>query len=170
MKLAHGVAFPLPPRSGGEGAGVGGMPRKGPRKSDVRVPRARQLRHSMTDAERRLWWHLRELKPDAGHFRRQATIGPYFADFACHEAKLVVEVDGSGHMQSDALVRDDVRTRYLEAQGYRILRFWNTDVLTNTEGVTTIIAQALTNGIEDAAPLPATRKRARGEGKERRED
>jgi adenine-specific DNA-methyltransferase len=128
----------------------------------------------MTDAERRLWWHLRELKLDAGHFRRQATIGPYFTDFACHEAKLVVEVDGSGHMQSDVLARDDERTQYLESQGYRVLRFWNTDVLANTEGVMTIIAQALANGIEDPAPhplpLPTTRKRARGEGKERRED
>jgi very-short-patch-repair endonuclease len=61
---------------------------QGRRKKDTRVPRARQLRRAMTDAERRLWWHLRSMKTKGVHFRRQATIGPYFADFACHECRL----------------------------------------------------------------------------------
>ena len=154
---------------------MGGMVRKDPRKNrDVRVPRARQLRRLMTDAERRLWWHLRALRIGGGHFRRQATIGPYFADFACHEAKLVIEVDGSGHMTSQAVASDETRTRYMETQGYRVIRFWNTDLLTNIDGVMTVIAQALPNKVEMAAPhplpLPTTRKSARGEGNQRRED
>ncbi|MEP7031713.1 MAG: DUF559 domain-containing protein, partial [Pseudolabrys sp.] len=76
----HGASFPLPPRSGGEGSGVGGMPTNGrkQRKNDTRVPRARSLRREMTGAERRLWWHLRELRIKGTHFRRQATIGPYY--------------------------------------------------------------------------------------------
>jgi len=105
----------------------------------------------MTEAERRLWWHLRELKVQGTHFRRQATIGPYYADFACHEHKLVVEIDGSGHMQPDRLAKDDARTRFLETHGYRVLRFWNNDVLRETEGVMTVIYEAL-NGA--SAPHP----------------
>lgn len=128
----------------------------------------------MTDAERRLWWRLRELKFTGGHFRRQATIGAYFADFACHEAKLVVEVDGSGHMESNVAAHDAARTQFLESQGYSVLRFWNTDVLTNTDGVMTIIAEILVSRINGTAPhplpLPTTRKSARGEGKDGRED
>ena len=128
----------------------------------------------MTDAERRLWWRLRELKFSGGYFRRQATIGPYFADFACHEAKLVIEVDGSGHMESGVAAHDVARTRFLESQGNNVLRFWNNDVLTNTDGVMTVIAETLAARADGMAPhplpLPTTRKRARGEGKDRRED
>ncbi len=152
---------------------MGGVPRKKPqlRKKDGRVSRARQLRRAMTDAERKLWWHLRELKIGSGHFRRQATIGPYFADFACHESKLVIEVDGSGHMESQAVVSDQTRTRFLEAHGYRVLRFWNTDVLTNPQGVMTVIVEALAEAAAPhPLPLPTTRKRARGEGNSRQKN
>ena len=137
------------------------------RVADRRVPRARQLRRDMTDAERRLWWHLRRLRVGDGHFRRQATIGLYFADFAHHQARLVIELDGSGHMESRAELKDAARTRYLASHGYRVLRFWNNDVLTNTEGVMTSIADAVAARPKSAPhpiPLPATRKSARGEG------
>jgi very-short-patch-repair endonuclease len=67
------------------------------RKPDQRVRVARRLRRMMTDAERKLWWHLRRLPAERSHFRRQATIGPYFVDFACHEKRLVIEVDGGHH-------------------------------------------------------------------------
>lgn len=77
----------------------------------------------MTDAERKLWWHLRELPVDGTHFRRQATIGPYFADFACQHCRLVVELDGGQHAVATNLTADAVRTRFLEARGYRVLRF-----------------------------------------------
>jgi very-short-patch-repair endonuclease len=125
-----------------------------PRKCDTRVPRARQLRRGMTDAERRLWWHLRGLRTQGTHFRRQATIGPYFADFACHERKLIVEVDGAGHAERHQIVADDVRTRFLESQGYRVLRFWNNDVLKDTEAVMMLIYDALNGAAGAAAPHP----------------
>lgn len=152
---------------------MGGMLRKEPqlRKKDARVPRARALRRAMTDAERRLWWHLRELKVGGGHFRRQATIGSYFTDFACHDARLVIEVDGSGHMDSQTVASDQARTRYLESQGYRVLRFWNSDVLRNTEGVMMVIADALAvAAAPHPLPLPTTRKGAWGEGKASAQD
>ncbi len=135
------------------------------RKADRRVPRARALRRDMTEAEQRLWWHLQRLRVGEGHFRRQATVGPYFADFAHHQAKLVIELDGSGHMGSQTAAKDSARTRYLAAQGYEVLRLWNTDVLTNTEGVMSVIHDALVSrSAPHPLPLPATRKRARGEG------
>src|SRR5215475_2819506 len=92
MSAAHGGAAPLRLRalaSGGVGEGVGASvaASEEPEK-DARVPRARKLRGDMTDAERKLWWHLRRLPIEHSHFRRQATIGPYFADFACHERRL----------------------------------------------------------------------------------
>jgi very-short-patch-repair endonuclease len=111
-----------------------------PRKMDRRVPRARQLRRAMTDAERKLWWHLRALLGKEFHFRRQATIGPYFVDFACHQKRIVIEVDGSQHM---ALAGPDAaRTAFLQSRGYRVLRFWNNEVLQQTEGVLAAIHEA----------------------------
>jgi adenine-specific DNA-methyltransferase len=89
---------------------------------------ARVLRRSPTDAERKLWWILRSLKPLGMHFRRQAPIGNYIADFAWHDGKLVIEVDGGQHAQARQAY-DVRRTAWLESQGYRVLRFWNIDVL-----------------------------------------
>ena len=148
------------------------MPRneQRPYKRDSRVPGARQLRRAMTDAERKLWWRLRELPVDHTHFRRQATIGPYFADFACHQCKLVVEIDGGQHNLSDGMAADVTRTTFLESRGYRVLRFWNNDVLQNIDGVMQRIFDALNSPIS-AAPPPLTPPRhaqARGgRGKQR---
>ncbi len=75
-----------------------------------------------------MWWILRSLKPLGMHFRRQAPIGSYIADFVWHEGKLVVEVDGGQHAETQRLY-DERRTAWLESQGYRVIRFWNTDVL-----------------------------------------
>src|SRR5581483_1370190 len=94
--------------------------------------RARQLRKSMTDAERRLWSKLRGQQLAGLKFRRQAPIGPYIVDFVCLERKLVVEVDGGQHARDGT---DDRRTAWLEREGYRVIRFWNNDILRNTEGV-----------------------------------
>lgn len=146
---------------------MGGMLRneRQERKPDRRVPRARQLRRDMTDAERRLWWNLRRLRIGKGHFRRQATVGPYFADFAHLQAKLIIELDGSGHISRSSIVNDSARTRYLAEHGYRVLRFWNNDVLSNTEGVMTVILDALqSEAAPHPLPLPTTRQGARGEG------
>jgi very-short-patch-repair endonuclease len=95
----------------------------------------------MTEAEKKLWWHLRQLPHETSHFRRQAPIGPYFADFACHELRLMIEVDGGQHaLQTSA---DAARTAFLNSRGYRILRFWNNEVLQQTEAVMAAIHEAL---------------------------
>jgi very-short-patch-repair endonuclease len=102
--------------------------------------RARRLRGNMTDAERVLWRALREAFP-AWHWRKQVQLGPYFADFLSHSAKLVIELDGGQH----AITRsyDEVRTRFIEARGFSMLRFWNSDALSNTDGVLQTIGQRL---------------------------
>ncbi|MGL5164962.1 MAG: endonuclease domain-containing protein [Afipia sp.] len=115
---------------------------------DKRIPRARRLRRDTTEAEKKLWPYLKQLSPGNSHFRRQATIGPYFADFACHVLRLVIEVDGGQHGESAA---DATRTDYLEGLGYRVLRFWNNDVLKNVEGVAEVISAAIA---ERVPPTP----------------
>ena len=105
--------------------------------------RARTLRKNMTDAAQALWRVLRTYKDNGFHFRRQAPMGPYIADFVCHSAKLVIEVDGGQHGLASHQAADDRRTGWLEGQGYRVLRFWNNDVLSNTDGVAALIEAAL---------------------------
>lgn len=104
------------------------------------VPRARSLRRNATEAEKRLWRALREAFPTA-RFRRQVPIGPYFADFLSVAASLIVEVDSGQH--AEAAEYDASRTRFLETQGYRVQRFWNNDVLANTDGVIAQISFSL---------------------------
>ena len=122
---------------------------------------ARELRASATEAERLLWRHLRRLDLKGSHFRRQVPIGPYFVDFACMAARLVIEVDGSQHGDSDNVLRDDKRTAWLEAEGYRVLRFWNNDVMQRTASVLEQVYAAI-HGSPDAEPkaLKHTRYRA----------
>ena len=104
------------------------------------VERARRLRRDATDAEKCLWRALREAFPDA-KFRRQTPVGPYIADFLSFRHKLIIEVDGGQHTPE----ADAIRTRYLEREGYRIRRFWNNDVLANTEGVLALISLSLSD-------------------------
>jgi very-short-patch-repair endonuclease len=106
----------------------------------------------MTDAERKLWHRLRQWPEGKAHFRRQATIGPYFADFACHSNRVVVELDGGHHGYGSQASRDRARDDFLRSNGYRVLRFWNHDVLTNVDGVLTVIAEAIDGNA--AAPHP----------------
>ena len=103
--------------------------------------RARELRRQLTDAEKRLWSRLRRNQFDGHHFRRQRPIGPFIVDFVCMAKCLVVEVDGGQH--ADRAEEDASRTAYLEKKGYRVLRFWNNDVLVNAEGVLEVIRSAL---------------------------
>src|SRR5262249_21607843 len=103
--------------------------------------RARILRHQMTEAERRLGQILRLRQPEGHRFRRQVPIGPFIADFVCHEARLIVELDGGQHDPSSEA--EASRTRFLEGEGYRVLRFWNNEVLENAEGVRSAIAKSL---------------------------
>src|SRR5262249_49114868 len=91
--------------------------------------RAGAMRATPTEAERRLWWHLRHRLPLAHtHFRRQVRLGTYIVDFASHTARIVIEVDGGQHAERSNA--DAIRTRFLEGEGYRVLRYWNNDVLT----------------------------------------
>ena len=90
---------------------------------------ARKLRRNETDAEHILWRGLREFKQAGFHFRRQAPIGPYVTDFACHRAKLIVELDGDQHGEDSNAAYDAERTAYLNSRGYRVIRFANWEVL-----------------------------------------
>ena len=108
------------------------------------LPLARRLRSRPTDAEIRLWSRLWRKQLDGFRFRRQHPMGPYVVDFFGPEANLVIEVDGGQH--SDQAAKDDIRTNWIEARGYRIIRFWNNDVLANTEGVLRMILDALRAG------------------------
>jgi very-short-patch-repair endonuclease len=101
--------------------------------------RARELRRNSTDAEARLWFRLRDRQLHGLKFRRQHRIGPFIADFYCDESRLVVELDGGQHF--DAAQADARRTAYLESEGILVLRFWNNDVLSNTDGVLTRIGE-----------------------------
>ena len=94
----------------------------------------------MTEAERVLWRALRSALP-GHHWRKQVPLGPYFADFASHSAKLVIEVDGGQHASS--VGSDTERTDFLAGEGYRVLRFWNNDVLSNTDGVLERVAEEI---------------------------
>jgi very-short-patch-repair endonuclease len=95
----------------------------------------------MTDAEQRLWMRLRADQIPGYRFRRQVPIGPYVVDFACLKARLVIEVDGSQHAK--AVERDQQRTAWLASQGFRLLRFWDNDVLSHTDSVLEAIRAAL---------------------------
>jgi very-short-patch-repair endonuclease len=105
--------------------------------------RARGMRRQKGAAERKLWYRLREFNRRGFQFRQQAPIGPYIADFCEHSAKLIVEVDGSQHGEPKGVANDKRRTRWLESQGYQVLRFWNYEVLTNIGGVEVAIMVAL---------------------------
>jgi very-short-patch-repair endonuclease len=104
--------------------------------------RARQLRRDATDAERRLWSALRDRRLKGYRFRRQHPIGNYIVDFACTEHRLIVEADGGQHADNQA---DRCRTARLEAEGWRMLRFWNNDILSNANGVAETILRALSS-------------------------
>ncbi len=108
--------------------------------------RAWSLRLNQTAAEQLLWQRLRAGRLNGHKFRRQVAIDPYIADFVCHAARLIVELDGSQHV--DAASYDERRCRYLEAQGWQVLRFWNNDVSQRMEGVLEAILGAI------ASPLP----------------
>ena len=103
------------------------------------------LREHMTPEEASLWQELRANRLDGLHFRRQQVIQGFIADFYCHSARLVVEVDGGQHLASP---KDAERTAWLESQGFRVMRFWNNQVLSDMECVTKVIWDALSCGYE----------------------
>ena len=117
----------------GEGA------RRAPTRAEL-LARAKDMRSNPTDAERRLWSMLRAHRFATFKFRRQHVIAPYIVDFVCLDRRLVVEADGSQHAGSPG---DAARDRFLQAQGYRVLRVWNNDILERSEAVAEAILAAL---------------------------
>jgi len=114
--------------------------------------RARRLRRNRTDAERRLWRELRELKQAGFKFRQQAPVDYFIVDFACLSQRLIVEVDGGTHSTDAELERDGRRERHLSDQGFRVLRVWNSDVRENIEAVMDTIVAALHTPTPDPSP------------------
>jgi very-short-patch-repair endonuclease len=94
----------------------------------------------MTDAERKLWFALRDRRFANFKFRRQVPIGPFVADFACYSARVIIEVDGGQHADS---IRDQRRDRWFADNNFIVLRYWNNEVLSNLEGVLTVILDVL---------------------------
>ena len=114
---------------------------RGKEVTSIKTQRARRLRKQSTDAEKALWRLLRNRQLGGHKFRRQAPLGRYIVDFLCFERKLVVEIDGGQHQVRAAADRE--RTKWLESQGYRVIRFWNNEVLVETDAVREAILAAL---------------------------
>ncbi len=129
--------------------------------------RARALRSANVSGEAKLWSHLRNRKLAGFKFVRQAPIGPYFADFLCRDALLIVEVDGGTHSEPQESAADQARQQALEQMGYRIVRVWNADVTGNIDGVLTTLLIELQKGARPRPPLPVgarARRTLRGSG------
>ena len=114
--------------------------------------RARALRRNMTDAERLLWRSLRDRQMGGWKFRRQHPIRPFIVDFVCVDRKLIIEVDGGQH--ANKVQEDASRSAYLRNKGYRLLRFWNNQVLKETEAVLDMILAALDDDTPSPRPSP----------------
>lgn len=112
------------------------------------IKRARALRKNMTKAEVLLWQQLRRRQMGGFKFRRQMPVGPYVADFACSDRKLIVEVDGATHAEDDEITYDTRRTGYIEAQGWTVYRVWNSEVYENMSGVIEGLMHVL-DGLDD---------------------
>jgi very-short-patch-repair endonuclease len=125
--------------------------------SDRQRSRAKSLRQTMTRAEMLLWRYIKAGHVDGLQFRRQAPMGAYIVDFVCHAAKIVIEVDGATHDFDSRLRQDRVRGRWLASRGYRVVRFTNDEVLSQLEGVVTVIretAHARMRGAPPSLSLP----------------
>ncbi|HEX4534904.1 MAG TPA: DUF559 domain-containing protein [Rhizomicrobium sp.] len=135
------------------------------RRAPLKHSLAKRLRAEMTYAETKLWTLLRRKNMACLRFRRQQPIGSYVADFFCPAAKLIVELDGSQHGERAHLRRDDTRTKWLEAQGYRVLRIWNAEFLKHPESALDCIWRAIR---DSGGPLPEALRAStlpQGEGK-----
>jgi very-short-patch-repair endonuclease len=149
--------------------------RKPSKITPFKIANARRLRKGSTDAEAKLWRNLYRIPIEGTHFRRQAPIGRYFVDFACHQIGLVIELDGGQHADDAAVRYDNERMEFLESQGYHVIRFWNNEVMRELDAVLdtifAIVQQRLTLLAEAHSfhPTPALRADPppQGEGEER---
>lgn len=131
-----------PISKGGNGGGWEGVGVQMHKRTTPKIfGRAKQLHPEMTPAETKLWAHLRAHRMGDVHFRNQHAIGNYIVDFCAPRKKLIIELDGSQHLEQEAY--DNERTNYLKSKGYKVLRFWNNDVLNNLDSVLTVIWDTL---------------------------
>ena len=128
--------------------------------TDTIRDRARQLRRDQTDVESKLWLCLRARQLSSAKFRRQYPIGPFITDFCCFEHRLVLEIDGSQHAFQAAA--DERRSAFLKSRGYKVLRFWDNEVIENIDGVLQQIAHALEEPNLEAEPSPLPSPSGRG--------
>ena len=142
MRLLHGLPSPL--RGGIEGGGC----------ELVSIERARQMRRDATIPERAIWRLLKTFRDQGFHFRRQVQIGKYYADIACHHAKLVIEVDGDTHAIGRGPEYDAQRDAFMRERGFEIIRFSNDDLMKNPEGVFSVIEKVLTEVTPTPDPSP----------------
>jgi very-short-patch-repair endonuclease len=112
-----------------------------PRTTPKGYENARRLRKETTPAEKKLWAYLRQMRDDGVRFRRQHAVGSFITDFCAPRKKLIIELDGSHHLDQEDYDRE--RTTFLESRGYKVIRFWNNDVMNNIEDVMQAIHQAL---------------------------
>lgn len=117
---------------------------------------AKHLRHHMTESETRLWQHLRAHRLNGEKFRRQQPMGFYVVDFVHFGARLIVEADGGQHNDAP---RDESRDAWLRAQGFKVLRFWNNEIMNNLEGVLETIMASVTLPPSPPTPLPQGERR-----------
>ena len=129
--------------------------------SQQTLERAKALRRALTQPEKKLWGALRDRRLGGFRFRKQQPIGPFIADFVCQEQRLIVEVDGSQHAESET---DRPRDAFLTSKGYRVLRVWNNDVTDNLSGVLAAILAALSDPHPPIAAQWAPPSPSRGEG------
>jgi len=154
--MAAKAKLPSPSGRGAGGEGAGAEDTKNHHKKTPKhlLTNARNLRQSATDAEQLLWKLLRGRQVNNAKFRRQHPVGKYILDFYCHDLKLAIELDGSQHSEADYKQKDTQRTSWLNQQGIRVIRFWNNQVLQETEAVMEMIYNTVTNPPSPLTPLP----------------
>jgi very-short-patch-repair endonuclease len=130
------------------------------RRNKIFTERARELRRNENDAERRMWSLVRANRMSGYKFRRQHALGTYIADFICLKARLVIEVDGDTHGTDEAEELDAKRTEVIESLGYRVIRFWNHEVLAETDDVADAIFNALHPEVSQRSPSLQTAEKA----------
>jgi very-short-patch-repair endonuclease len=126
--------------------------------TSIRRAAARKLRANTTPHERTLWRALKEIPLEGSHFRRQAPIGPYIVDFFCPAKRLIIELDGGHHNDDEQAKRDAERQCWLESEGYRVVRFWNSQISRELNAVLERIYVEL-YGSPDAAAVPVKHRR-----------
>jgi len=138
-------AAPTPPP---QSASRTAPPSRGSKRRPDLLKLARTLRKNATPYEKRLWSDLRRLKSQGFHFRRQVVLGQFIIDFACHQSKVVIELDGNQHGEPEHAKRDSIRDAWLTSEGFHVLRFWNSDLHENYDNVLDDIYHAARNKLE----------------------